>query len=140
MFRIESRPVSSNAPSGNVARTQGSGARFVLPTLSESTQSPAAAGVSSLGGLDAMIALQASESSTERRKRAAKRGHALLDELESLKIAVLSGRVSPSQLQRLMVGLKEERHAGADPRLDEVISLIELRASVELAKMGVREA
>ncbi len=139
-MRIESRPVSANAPTGSLARAPGTGARFALPSLYEAPQSVASAGVSSLGGLDAMIALQANESATERRKRAAKRGHALLDELESLKIAVLSGRVGPAQLRRLMAGLKEERHAGSDPRLDEVISHIELRASVELAKMGIRDA
>ena len=139
-MRIETRSISANAPSGGAARPQGSGVRFSLPSLSEPTQSTPSAGMSALASLDAMIALQTAESPTERRKRAAKRGHALLDELESLKIAVLSGRVAPAQLQRLMAGLRAERHAGGDPRLDEVIDLIELRASVELAKMGIREA
>jgi hypothetical protein len=58
--------------------------------------------------------------------------------LDNLKIALLDGSVDQSTLARLKVaaeGLSEET---GDPGLDTVLSEIDLRVAVELAKAGIR--
>jgi hypothetical protein len=84
------------------------------------------------------LALQGEGDPAERRRRTLKRGHDLLDGLDRLKAALLfSSRVPTTDLLRLAGQLAEHADLSGDPRLDELISHIELRAKVELAKLGV---
>ncbi|MCB1508640.1 MAG: flagellar assembly protein FliX, partial [Hyphomicrobiaceae bacterium] len=69
------------------------------------------------------------------RRRAIQRGHDLLDSLEGLRADLLAGRVSGERLQRILSLVRRQSGSG-DPKLDEVIADIELRAQVELAKLG----
>ncbi len=88
------------------------------------------------GPLDTLVALQANEGTQERRKRQTKRGQELLDGLDQLKAALLSGRVSGADLDRIRTLLNARREATDDPRLDDILAHIELRAAVEMAKLG----
>jgi len=81
--------------------------------------------------------LQGEGDPAERRRRFAKRGHDLLDGLDRLKAALLSNRVPTADLQRIAAQLAERRDLSGDPRLDDLLSHIELRARVELAKLGL---
>jgi hypothetical protein len=83
-----------------------------------------------------LLAVQEQGDQQERRRKQARRGHDLLDGLDRLKAALLAGRVLPSELERLRATLTQQREATDDPRLDEVLAHIELRAAVELAKLG----
>ncbi|AMJ63585.1 hypothetical protein AXW83_09735 [Bosea sp. PAMC 26642] len=133
-MRIDQRaPVTGTGPA-NPARRSG-GAAFTLPGK-DSAAAARGAGVSSAGPLDTLLAVQAHEEPQERKKRQAKRGHDLLDGLDRLKAALLSGRVQISELERLKDVLSLRRESTDDPRLDEVLAHIELRAAVELAKLG----
>jgi hypothetical protein len=134
MIRIDQRAPVTNAGASNSARRSGSAA-FTLPTK-ESGSSARGGAVSSAGPLDTLLAVQAYEEPHERKKRQAKRGHDLLDGLDQLKAALLSGRVQMSELERLKGMLALRRETTDDPRLDEVLAHIELRAAVELAKLG----
>ena len=93
--------------------------------------------MSSLTNLDALIALQEVDDPLERRKRAAQRGRSLLDSLDQLKAAMLAGKVSTTALHRIVEQLRG-RAPSADPQLDDILAHIELRAEVELAKLGLR--
>ena len=62
----------------------------------------------------------------------------LLDALDRLKCALLSDRIATTDLQHVAAKLAERRDFSDDPHLDELLSHIELRAKVELAKLGVR--
>eukprot|EP01037_Dinobryon_pediforme_P020415 gene20413-21032_t len=88
-----------------------------------------------LHDLQSLIALQAYESPTERRRRSVKRGFDLLDVLDGVKMDLLVGRVAPDRLERLVAMLGQKTTSG-DPRIDELMEDIELRARVELAKLG----
>ena len=134
MIRIDQRaPVSNAGPAGS-ARRAGS-ATFTLPTK-DSAASGRSASVSASGPLDTLLAVQAYEEPAERKKRQAKRGHDLLDGLDRLKAALLGGSVKVSELERLKDMLALRRENTDDPRLDDVLAHIELRAAVELAKLG----
>jgi Class II flagellar assembly regulator len=112
-------------------------ARFSLdtngPQRASSAQSAAPA-----GAMDALLTVQAAGDPLERRKRALRRGNDLLDELDQLKVALLSGRIPPAVLLKIRHQLAERRELVDDPRLDDILAHIELRAEVELAKLARR--
>jgi hypothetical protein len=91
----------------------------------------AASGVSDVS---ALMALQGLEDATERRRRSIRRASGLLDRLDDLKLAMLSGSAPEAALESLARGLRETATGGDDPGLDAVIGQIDLRAAVELAK------
>lgn len=135
MIRIDQRAPVIGTGAGNAARRTG-GAAFTLPgKTSSSTGAGASQSLGAAGPLDTLIALQAGEEPGERKRRQARRGHDLLDGLDRLKAALLSGRVQLSELERLKGMLSARRETTDDPRLDEVLAHIELRAAVELAKL-----
>lgn len=107
------------------------------PQASAHTSAPAAA--TSLAGLDAVLLLQAQDDTPhERRRRAARRGHDILDGLDRLKAAILGGRVSAGELRAVAARLAERAGSSGDPRLDDLMAEIELRAAVEVAKLEMR--
>ena len=98
------------------------------------------ASVSGVMGVEALLALQDVESATERRRRSVGRAGRLLDELDSLKVALLGGDLSQAQLDRLSRAVREQRAATDDPKLEAVLDEIETRAAVELAKLEAARA
>lgn len=112
----------------------GTGARFSIDSGGTATKLEAQAPISILGGLDALIAIQTEDTTRERRRRSAKRGQVMLDVLDELKIAILSGRLTPELQTRLTAALREQAPSG-DAGLDRIVDAIELRAAVELAKI-----
>ena len=135
-MRIEQRaPVAQGA---SVRARAATGARF-SPDAGAAQKPGAAQPAAGLIGLDAVLSLQADhDEGRERRRQAARRGRDLLDSLEALKIALLSGRVSAQEIARLSRQMQETSVATGDPRLDDLLAHIELRARVELAKLAPR--
>ena len=91
-----------------------------------------------IGGIDALIALQGQDELAERRQRAVKRGRTALDALDELKVELLAGAPAPSTLLRLKSATAELRDATGDAKLDAVMAEIELRLAVEIAKLTPR--
>lgn len=90
-------------------------------------------------GLDALLALQAVpvETPREKRRRAVARGRGLLDALDGIRFATLSGRDDPAVLAALAARLRDGAETTGDAGLDDALMAIELRASVEMAKRGL---
>jgi hypothetical protein len=97
----------------------------------------AAVALRTLGGIDALIALQGIEDPTERRRRAVKHGTRALDALDELKIGLLSGTIDQAMLLRLKAVAADLKDSSGDDNLDQVLSEIDLRVAVELAKAGL---
>ena len=91
-----------------------------------------------VASLEAMLSLQEIVDPAERRRRAVKRGHRLLDELDGLKLALLDGAVTRSDVSRLTGLIADRRESSGDPGLDDVLSQIDVRVAVELAKLQRR--
>jgi hypothetical protein len=125
------------SPAAATKRTSSSG--FALPD-SESAAAPetrAASAPKAAGNIDALLALQGiEEDPTERRKRSVQRGRGALDVLDDLKIGLLSGNFDASTVSRLRDAAANLKSSSGDPGLDSVLSEIELRVEVELAKAG----
>jgi hypothetical protein len=133
-LRVENTARSSSVSvRGRAARSSGGDFRI--------RDEPQPAGVSSsrpavaTTAIDALLALQAVEDPLFARKKAVRRGHALLDTLEQIEADLLLGRVSEGRLNQLMVQIGQARERNL-PGLDGVLDDIELRARVELAKFG----
>ena len=90
-----------------------------------------------LGGIDALIALQGIEDPVERRRRAVKHGRRALDALDELKIGLLAGTLDQATMLRLKSVAADLHDASGDDRLDQVLAEIDLRVAVELAKAGM---
>ena len=87
--------------------------------------------------IDGLLALQGiEEDPVERRKRSVARGRTALDVLDDLKMGLLSGNLDASTVMRLRDAAANLKSSSGDPGLDSVLSEIELRVEVELAKAG----
>jgi hypothetical protein len=110
-------------------------------TVNEETaprQTGSAGAPRTVGGIDALIALQGVEDPLERRKRAVKRGRVALDALDELKIGLLGGAYTPATLARLQAAAAQLKLGSGNAELDAVLGEIELRVEVEIAKMAPR--
>jgi hypothetical protein len=133
-----------NGPNGTALTSAPTTARRAaggLFTLSEAgtPQEAATPAVSlrTIGGIDALIALQGIEDPVERRRRAVKHGRRALDALDELKLGLLSGTLESAALLRLKEVAGDLKDGSGDEKLDQILSEIELRVAVELAKAGI---
>jgi len=122
-------------PASNTKRTSSTG--FALPDAASTPETRAAAAPKAAANIDALLAMQGiEEDPVERRKRSVQRGKGALDVLDDLKIGLLSGNFDASTLSRLREAAANLKSTSGDPGLDSVLSEIELRVEVELAKAG----
>lgn len=132
-----------HGPNGTTIATSTGGARktssgnFFLPDVGSTQETRATFAPKQTANIDALMALQGiEEDPTERRKRSAKRGKQALDVLDDLKISLLGGKLDATMAARLRDAAAGLKQSSGDPGLDAVLSEIELRVEVELAKTG----
>jgi len=129
-------------PNGTTLSTAASTARragsssFSLPEQAAGTESRPIAAPRASAGIDALLARQGHEDPTERRRRSVARGRGALDVLDDLKLAMLTGGFDAGTVARLRTAAADLKSSSGDPGLDAVLSEIELRVEVELAKAG----
>lgn len=130
-------------PNGTTLGTQAGAARrtssgtFVLPDTSAAQETRATSAPKAAANIDALLALQGiEEDPVERRKRSVARGRTALDVLDDLKMRLLSGNLDASTVARLRDAAANLKSSSGEPGLDAVLSEIELRVEVELAKAG----
>lgn len=102
----------------------------------ETPASGSVSGTGALGRVDALLALQEVSPELEGEARGRRRAEGLLDRLDELRLALLDGRLSGAVIERLANLVAAQRAQVRDPRLAEILDEIELRAAVELAKLG----
>jgi len=128
-------PVSGTTGRNAKKRAGTTGESFDVSSPDRSAATAGGGAAHSIGGIDALLALQEVDDPLTGRRKAMARGHDLLDGMEALKADLLAGRVSPDRLHRIMALLQARSDSG-DAALEGVIDEIELRARVELAKLG----
>lgn len=94
-------------------------------------------GAGPVGAVDSILAVQEVPDATDGRSKGIllQYGDDLLNRLDDIKIAILSGAVSKDKLTELAQTLRQRRQNSDDPKLNEIIDEIELRAEVEVAKL-----
>jgi hypothetical protein len=122
-------------PASNARKTSSTG--FSLPDATAAPEARSAVAPKAAGNIDALLAMQGVvEDPAERRKRSVQRGRGALDVLDHLKIGLLSGNLEAATVSRLRDAAANLKYSSGDPGLDTVLSEIELRVEVELAKAG----
>jgi hypothetical protein len=125
---------TSGGPTSSARKTSSSS--FSLPEMPAASESKQAVAPRAVGTIDALMALQGVEDPAERRKRAVSRGRTALDVLDDLKLQLLAGSMDSGVVHRLRSAASDLKLSSGDPGLDGVLSEIELRVEVELAKAG----
>jgi hypothetical protein len=133
-MRIVGANATSQAASSSAPKRAAAGGFSVAEEEAPRGSAPAAT-LRTIGGIDALMALQGQEDLPERRRRAVKHGRVALDALDELKVEVLSGTLGPSTLARLKSATAGLKDGSGDPQLDGVLAEIELRVEVEIAKL-----
>ncbi|MFZ0607686.1 MAG: flagellar assembly protein FliX [Xanthobacteraceae bacterium] len=113
------------------------GGGFSLSQAEAPPAQNAAVALRTVGGIDALLALQGVEDPTERRRRAVKHGRRALDALDELKLGLLAGTLDQATMLRLKSVTSDLQDGSGDGRLDQVLAEIDLRVAVELAKAGL---
>src|SRR5271154_7395903 len=117
-----SRTTLATAPA---AARRAPGGSFSLGETGATPPQSAAMALRTLGGIDALIALQGVEDPVERRRRAVKHGRRALDALDELKLGLLSGMLEPAALLRLKAVASDLKDGSGDEQLDQVLAEIE---------------
>lgn len=136
VMRVEAPNRTGLAGSPAAARRTSGGGFSLGQTEAPKSQSPAVA-LRTVGGIDALLALQGVEDPVERRRRAVKHGRRALDALDEVKIGLLAGTLDQATMLRLQSVATDLHDGSGDDRLDQVLAEIDLRVAVELAKAGL---
>ena len=91
-----------------------------------------------VSAVDSILVLQEVPDATSGASKAKLRAEDLLDHLDEVRHGLLTGALSRQMLERLARTARSERQSVDDPRLQELLDEIELRAAVELAKYSMR--
>ena len=125
--RVETSAIKRKAPSS------ASGG-FSVSDVPD-THAQIVAGPGPIAALDSILMLQGMEDSTQGRSKGLAHGEQLLDLLDSVRDGLLAGGIPRATLNKLAVAVTRRHEAFSDPRLQDVLDQIELRAHVELAKL-----
>jgi hypothetical protein len=136
-MRIQGPVATPAAAAGPAARRAPSGS-FSLPDPEAARAASPSPALRTVGGIDALIALQGLDDPAERRRQALKRGRVALDALDELKIGLLGGELSPATLTRLRSAAAFLKDGSGEAGLDRLLGEIELRLEVEIAKLTPR--
>jgi len=89
-----------------------------------------------LGAVDGLLALQEVPDATVSTRRALRHAEKILDALDDVKMGLVVGTLPKGQLTRLLSLIRREQEQVPDAKLTEILKEVELRAHVELAKLG----
>ncbi len=124
-------------PRGTAKRGRAGDGSFASALGGETPATQSAGNAAPASAIDALLALQEVDDATSGRKRAVRHANDLLDRLDAIRIGLLTGSIPKAQLQQLAQLARDGRPNVADPQLAEILADIELRAEVELAKLGL---
>ncbi len=138
MIKVNDVNKSTELNSGKGVKKTSDGPSF-SSYLSETMRSrqEQVLGVSGISVADAIFATQmvSDEEEREIRKKLVKRGNQLIEKLEEIRDSLLLGEISKDKLIEIARLVREKKTDSSDERLQEIISEIELRVEVELAKL-----
>ena len=101
-------------------------------------RAPAVSGTTQVASVGALVALQGAPGfGSDPGAAEIDRAEDLLDQLDRIRLGMLTGGISAATLQNIVNRLAQRRTDGVEPRLAALIDDIELRARVELAKLSM---
>lgn len=136
-MKIESLSPPSSTPMHRKGRSSCPGAsNFASQLPGESAGPLSVSAVTAVTAVDSLLALQEISAVPLGHAPARRYGEALREQLDKQRHVLSIGAMPLIQRERLAETLNVRRGEIGDPRLGEVVEEIELRAAVELAKLG----
>ena len=134
----KSAPSKGASKTGGAKPTGDSTFSGMVDDTEETSGHKPVSGVMQIGQLDALLSIQENADSTseEAAKRGRQRAAQILDQLDQVRVGLLTGSIPLSTLQQLSRTIQSHRDNVIDPKLAELLDEIDLRAQVELAKLG----
>lgn len=130
--------IGSRAPAGRKKAAGGTGTCFSDSLNLQGAENAAPMkGASPVAAVDGILALQEVPDAADGRSKGIAHGRDLLDALEDIRRGLLIGAIPIPRLKRIAGMVRQRREMGCDPQLSAILDDIELRAAVELAKLGV---
>jgi hypothetical protein len=115
-----------------------SGGAFSVSSGSEA-HAQIVSGPGPIAALDSILTLQGLDDSTSGRSKGVAHGEQLLEMLDQVRDGLLAGGIPRTTLNRLANAVTRRHESFADPKLQDVLDQIELRAHVELAKLEMMD-
>ena len=137
-MRINSSKNISSTGTTKKSRKSEGGKGFNPIENEEVSHAPAVSHSMGISDIDAILALQSVDNvnGDERKKQAVHHADLMLNELEALKVSLLSGQATQAQLIKLKNLLDSKPDYTEDSGLVDILNQINLRVSVELAKFS----
>lgn len=129
------RPLRTTPVRASQRASASKSADFSSQLADESAATSAVTSTAPLSAVNSILAVQEVPTTTDGRSRGIKRGYNILDQLDDIRLGLLSGTIPRQHLLELSQEIKETRDAVIDPQLSAILDDIELRAAVELAKL-----
>lgn len=117
----------------------GGGGSFSVDSSGDAQKAAGLTGAGPLAAIDTILTLQSVDDALSGRTRAVQHGEQLLHLLDELRDGLLAGGIPRLTLNRLALAVSSRRDGFTDPKLQNVLDEIELRARVELAKLEQAE-
>lgn len=139
-MKITNERIQGAGSARKIGRNQGVGLGFAgLIADTPAAEAPSeTATAQAATPIEALLSAQEMPTGVAERKRGMRRGKDLLDHLDQLRLALITGAYPRQRLASLVSTLAKDTRAIADPVLSEILAEIELRARVELAKYETR--
>ena len=150
---VDHRPIASHvsamkiagpgplSPTSNRPKRTARGAaasEFASEIPEETSSTTPALTTPTVGAIEGILAIQEVEDATQGRSRGLARAHDMLERLDEIQHGLLVGCIPRSKLVALRQQVRDLRSLGVAPvdaRLAAILEEIDLRASVELAKL-----
>lgn len=135
-MKIESMgSLKTNGIKDKKSTSKTNNANFSASLAKEISQSSDIVQLSSTQSIAALWSIQEVDVALEKKKRAIRKGHSILEELANLQKSISLGN-DPKQILNNMQSLLIDRDDAGDPNLQDILDAIYLRASVEAAKFS----
>lgn len=137
-MKIEGPSKTSKTTKSDKASKAGkSDGTFGAMVTSGATQTQGTAATQSIAKMDALLAVQAAGSATERaaKKRMRERGDKVLRQLDNLRLGILTGNLNLGEMVNIADVVASHRESIDDPQLTALLDEIDLRAQIEIAKI-----
>jgi hypothetical protein len=113
------------------------------PVTTEAEDQPRAqtvAGPGPIAAVETILTLQGFDDAGDGKSKGLAHGQTLLDMLDQVRDGLLAGAIPRTTLSRLAAAVSKKQEGFVDPKLQNVLDEIDLRARVELAKLEQAEA
>ena len=136
-MKIQGPSKSGNTSKTDKAKKTGKTDGTFDSMVAKAGQASGAAATQSIAKVDALLAVQATESATERttRRKMVDRSDRILRQLDHLRLGILTGNLSLGDVLNIADVVASHRETIDDPNLTAVLDEIDLRAQIEVAKL-----